>query len=92
MKQNEESIFSKNSVKNPREWWKKSKFIYKPYQDRSFPCKDGQKPEEVNEILYEYWKEVSKDKSMSTTKANEKFKNFEFKVIHKYGFKGHSEL
>ena len=52
MKQNEESIFSKNSVKNPREWWKKSKFIYKPYQDRSFPCKDGQKPEEVNEILY----------------------------------------
>ena len=83
MKQNEESIFSKNSVKNPRECWKKSKFIYKPYQDRSFPCKDDQKPEEVNEILYEYWKEVSKDKSLTTKESNEKFKNFEFKVIHK---------
>ena len=46
----------------------------------------------MNEILYEYWKEVSKDKSLTTKKANEKFKNFEFKIIHQYGFKGHSEL
>ena len=51
MKHNEESIFSKESLTNPRTWWNKLKFIYKPYEDKSFPCKEGQKPEEINEIL-----------------------------------------
>ena len=35
---------------------------------------------------------MSKDKSLTTKEANDKFKRFEIKTIYQYGFKGHSEF
>jgi len=86
-------FFSKSHINNPRKWWQKSKYYFKKYEDKSYPCEDHENPQEINDnILYHYWKEIPKNKIFNNDQDDIDFKSFEEKIIEKFGLLGHNYL
>ena len=40
-------FFSKSHIDNPRKWWQKTKYYFKKFEDKIYPCEDHENPQEI---------------------------------------------
>ena len=71
-------FFSKIYINNSRKWMQKTKYYFKKYEDKSYPCEDHENPQEINNnILYDYLKNMPKNKILEKDQEDIDFKSFE---------------